>query len=186
MKKFVLVSLVGSVLVLGVVLSVAREAGLYSPSVPTWFKGSTEDKVEKLGLIQPSYADLMLWTGIRLDELYMGGRNAKWQYARHQAMKIRETLEKAALVDPSRREGVEGLLSANYPGLIEAIESGDSRKFEAAFGRLYASCIRCHMSHNVAFLPLIPTTSVSPITSGSLELWGEIQKQMREQVEEKE
>ena len=99
--------------------------------------------------------------------------------------KIEETLEKAALVDPTRRGGIEGLLSANYPGLIQAIDTKRSDEFQAAFGKLYASCVTCHVNHGVPFYPLVPTTSISPITSGSLELWQEIQKHLRQEQEKK-
>jgi hypothetical protein len=183
MKKSILISIIISLLVVGVVLTITSDIGFSITRAPTWLTGSTEDKVNNLGRIQPSYADLMLWTGIRFDELYAGGTRGKLEYAKHQAIKIKETLEKAAVIDPTRREGIEGLLSANYPSLIEAIESGELGKFNAAFGKLYSSCINCHVIQGVFFLPLIPTTSISPITSGSLEVWEEIQKQIR--LEEK-
>jgi len=186
MRKFILFSLIFSLAIAGGILAFARVSGRYAPPVPAWFKGSTANKVENLGLIQPSYADLMLWTGIRFDELYMGGSKGKWLYAKHEAKKIKETLEKAALVDPSKREGIEGLLSANYPGLTEAIDSQDADKFTAAFGRLYASCINCHLKHNVPFMPLIPTTSISPITSGSMKLWEGMLKQMQMEAQKKQ
>lgn len=187
MKKPILISIIIFLLVVGVVLTITSVIGFSIPitTVPTWLTGSTEDKVNNLGRIQPSYADFMLWTGIRFDELYAGGIKGKREYAKHQAIKIKETLEKAAVVDPTRREGIEGLISANYPSLIEAIESGERGKFNAAFGKLYSSCINCHVIQGVFFLPLIPTTSISPITSGSLEAWEEIQKQIRLEEERK-
>ncbi|MBI4228105.1 MAG: hypothetical protein HY693_00140, partial [Deltaproteobacteria bacterium] len=129
--------------------------------------------------------DLMLWTGIRLNELYVGGVGGKREYAKHQAIRIKETLEKAAVIDPRRKGGIDGLLSANYPGLIEAAGSGNLDHFNAAFGKLYASCVNCHVKSGVHFLPLIPATSISPITSGSMELWEEIQKHIREEQEKK-
>jgi len=185
MRKLILILAMTSLLVIGGVLAIMAEIGYYIPPTPNWLTGSTEDKVEKLGLIQPSYADLMLWTGIRLDELYAAGISGKSEYAKLQAIKIKETLEKAALVDPTRRAGLEGLLSANYPGLVEAIDSKNPDQFKAAFGKLYASCVNCHVNNGVPFYPLIPTTSVSPITSGSLEFLEEIQKHLREQQERK-
>lgn len=185
MRKPILILVMISLLVIGGVLAIMAEVGYYMPPIPAWFTRSTEDKVNELGRIQPCYADLMLWIGIRLDELYVGGVGGKREYAKHQAIKIKETLEKAAVVDPKRREGIEGLLSANYPSLIEAIESDEPEKFNAAFGKLYASCVNCHMKQGVFFLPLIPTTSISPITSGSLEVWEEIQKHMRQEEQKK-
>jgi hypothetical protein len=176
---------VTSFLVVGGVLAIMAKTGFYTPQIPAWFTGTTEDKVRKLGLIQPSYADLMLWNGIRLNELFAAGISGKTEYAKLQAKKIEETLEKAALVDPTRRGGIEGLLSANYPGLIQAIDSKRSDEFQAAFGKLYASCVTCHVNHGVPFYPLIPTTSISPITSGSIELWEEIQKHLRQEQEKK-
>jgi hypothetical protein len=182
MRKLVLISVMTSLLVavgvLGIMVAVAY---YYSPPTPAWFTGSTEDKVGKLALIQPSYADLMLWTGIRLNELFVAGTSGKWAYAKHQATKIQETLGKAAIVDPTKREGINGLLSANYPGLIEATESRNPEHFKAAFSRLYASCNTCHFSHAVPFAPLVPTTSISPVTSGSAELWQDIQKSLRQE-----
>lgn len=185
MKRTILISITITLIGSWAVLAVFKDAGYYRPPIPAWLTGSTEDKVNNLGRIQPSYADFMLWTGIRLDELYVGGSQGKSEYAKHQAIKIKETLEKAAEVDPTRREGIEGLLSANYPGLIEAIETKKPEKFSAAFGKLYASCVSCHISQGVFFLPLIPTTSISPITSGSLELLEEIQKHLREEESKK-
>ena len=185
MRKPVLILVVTSFLVVGGVLAIMAKTGFYTPQIPAWFTGTTEDKVQKLGLIQPSYADLMLWNGIRLNELFAAGISGKTEYAKLQAKKIEETLEKAALVDPTRRGGIEGLLSANYPGLIQAIDSKRSDEFQAAFGKLYASCVTCHVNHGVPFYPLIPTTSISPITSGSLELWQEIQKHLRQEQEKK-
>ena len=185
MRKPVLILVVTSFLVVGGVLAIMAKTGFYTPQIPAWFTGTTEDKVQKLGLIQPSYADLMLWNGIRLNELFAAGISGKTEYAKLQAKKIEETLEKAALVDPTRRGGIEGLLSANYPGLIQAIDSKRSDEFQAAFGKLYASCVTCHVNHGVPFYPLVPTTSISPITSGSLELWQEIQKHLRQEQEKK-
>jgi hypothetical protein len=186
MRKLVLVSVMTSLLVVGGILSIMVAVGYYyGPPTPAWFTGSTEDKVGKLGLIQPSYADLMLWTGIRLNELFVAGTTGKWAYAKHQAIKIQETLEKAAIVDPTKREGINGLLSANYPGIIEATESANSEHFKAAFSRFYASCTTCHFSHAVPFAPLVPTTSISPVTSGSAGLWQEIQKSLRKEEEKK-
>ena len=185
MRKPVLILVVTSFLVVGGVLAIMAKTGFYTPQIPAWFTGTTEDKVQKLGLIQPSYADLMLWNGIRLNELFAAGISGKTEYAKLQAKKIEETLEKAALVDPTRRGGIEGLLSANYPGLIQAIDSKRSDEFQAAFGKLYASCVTCHVNHGVPFYPLIPTTSISPITSGSIELWEEIQKHLRQEQEKK-
>jgi hypothetical protein len=185
MKKSLFVSIIISFLIVGVGLAVMKETGYYKPPVPTWLTGSTEEKVNELGLVQPSYADLMLWAGIRLNELFAAGVTGKTEYAKLQAMKIEETLEKAAVIDPTRRAGIEGLLSANYPGLIEAIDSKQSDVFQAAFGRLYASCINCHVKNGVHFYPLIPTTSISPITAGSIQSWEEIQKHMREEEEKK-
>ncbi len=186
MRKMILVIVVISSLATGGILAImAADLGRYRPPTPAWFTGTTEDKVQKLGLIQPSYADLMLWNGIRLNELFAAGISGKTEYAKLQAKKIEETLEKAALVDPTRRGGIEGLLSANYPGLIQAIDSKRSDEFQAAFGKLYASCVTCHVNHGVPFYPLIPTTSISPITSGSLELWQEIQKHLRQEQEKK-
>jgi hypothetical protein len=186
MRKLVLVSVMTSLLVVGGILSIIVAVGYYySPPTPAWFTGSTEDKVGKLGLIQPSYADLMLWTGIRLNELFVAGTTGKWAYAKHQAIKIQETLEKAAIVDPTKREGINGLLSANYPGIIEATESANPEHFKAAFSRFYASCTTCHFSHAVPFAPLVPTTSISPVTSGSAGLWQEIQKSLRKEEEKK-
>jgi hypothetical protein len=185
MKKSLFVSIIISFLIVGVGLAVMKETGFYKPSAPNWLTGSTEEKVNELGLVQPSYADLMLWTGIRLNELFAAGVTGKTQYANLQARKIKETLEKAAVVDPTRRPGIEGLLSANYPGLIEAIDSKQSDVFQAAFGKLYASCVNCHVKSGVHFYPLIPTTSISPITAGSIQSWEEIQKHMREEQEKK-
>ena len=185
MRKPVLILVVTSLLVVGGVLAIMAKTGFYTPQIPAWFTGTTEDKVRKLGLIQPSYADLMLWNGIRLNELFAAGISGKTEYAKLQAKKIEETLEKAALVDPTRRGGIEGLLSANYPGLIQAIDSKRADEFQAAFGKLYASCVTCHVNHGVPFYPLIPTTSISPITSGSIELWEEIQKHLRQEQEKK-
>ncbi len=180
MRKMVLLLIMISLVVAGGVLAIML------PPRPAWLTGSTEDKVEKLGLIQPSYADFMLWTGIRLNELYVGGLGQKWLYAKHQAIKISEALKKAAVVDPTRKEGIEALISGNYPGIIEAIDSQKIEEFQVAFGKLYASCNNCHVKHGVPFLPLIPTTSISPITSGSLELWQEIQKHMLPEEKEEE
>lgn len=185
MKKALFVSIIISFLIVGAGLAVMKETGFYKPSVPSWLTGSTEEKVNQLGIVQPSYADLMLWTGIRLNELFAAGVTGKTQYAKLQARKIEETLEKAALVDPRRRSGIEGLLSANYPGLIEAIDSNKTDVFQAAFGKLYASCVNCHVKNGVHFYPLIPTTSISPITAGSIQSWEEIQKHMREEQEKK-
>lgn len=185
MRKSILTSIVVSLLVMGGVLGIMAEVGFYTPPRPDWFTGSTEDKVGKIGLIQPSYADLMLWTGIRLDELFASGMSGKSEYAKLQAIKIKETLEKAAVVDPTRRSGIEGLLSVNYPDLIEAIDSKRPEQFKAAFGKLYASCVTCHVNNGVPFYPLIPTTSISPITSGSLEFLEEIQKNLRQEQEKK-
>ncbi|HEX9667490.1 MAG TPA: hypothetical protein VGA95_13165 [Thermodesulfobacteriota bacterium] len=185
MKKSLFVSIIISFLIVGVGLAVMKDTGYYKPSVPTWLTGSTEEKVNELGLVQPSYADLMLWTGIRLNELFAAGVTGKTQYAKLQARKIEETLEKAAVVDPRRRSGIEGLLSANYPGLIEAIDSNKTDVFQAAFGKLYASCVNCHVKNGVHFYPLIPTTSISPITAGSIQSWEEIQKHLREEQEKK-
>jgi hypothetical protein len=185
MKKPILILVLTSLLVVGGVLAIMAEVGYYTPPIPAWFTGSTEEKVQKLGLIQPSFADLMLWNGIRFNELFAAGTSGKWEYARHQSIKIRETLEKAAVVDPARRHAIEGLLSANYPGLVQATESKNLEEFEAAFGRLYASCTTCHLSNGVGFLPLIPTTSISPVTTGSFKLWQEVQKYMRQEQEKK-
>jgi hypothetical protein len=185
MKKSLFVSIIISFLIVGVGLAVMKDTGYYKPSVPTWLTGSTEEKVNELGLVQPSYADLMLWTGIRLNELFAAGVTGKTQYAKLQARKIEETLEKAAVVDPRRRSGIEGLLSANYPGLIDAIDSNKTDVFQAAFGKLYASCVNCHVKNGVHFYPLIPTTSISPITAGSIQSWEEIQKHLREEQEKK-
>lgn len=186
MRKLVLISVITSVLVAGGILGIMVAVGYYySPPTPAWFTGSTEDKVGKLGLIQPSYADLMLWTGIRLNELFVAGTSGKWAYAKHQAIKIQETLEKAAIVDPTKREGINGLLSANYPGIIEATEARNPEHFKAAFSRLYGSCTTCHFNHQVPFAPLVPTTSISPVTSGSAALWQEIQKSLRQEEEKK-
>jgi hypothetical protein len=185
MRKLILVLVTISLLVVGGALAIMAEISHYSPPMPTWLTGSTEDKVQKLGLIQPSYADLMLWTGIRLDELYASVMAEKSEYAKLQAIKIKETLEKAAVVDPTRREAIEGLLSANYPGLIEAIDSKKPDRSKAAFAKLYASCVNCHVTHGVPFYPLIPTTSISPITSGSIEFLEQIQKYLRQEQEKK-
>lgn len=185
MKRSLFASIMLSLLIVGVGLAVMKETGFYKPPVPAWLTGSTEEKVNELGLVQPSYADFMLWAGIRLNELFAAGVTGKTQYANLQARKIRETLEKAALVDPTRRPGIEGLLSANYPGLIDAIESKQSDVFQAAFGKLYASCVNCHVKSGVHFYPLIPTTSISPITAGSIQSWEEIQKHLREEQEKK-
>ena len=185
MKKALFVSTIISFLIVGVGFAVMKETGFYKPSAPTWLTGSTEEKVNELGLVQPSYADLMLWTGIRLNELYAAGMTGKTEYAGLQARKIKETLEKAALVDPTKRPGIEGVLSANYPGLIEAIDSKQTDVFKAAFGKLYASCVSCHVKHGVHFYPLIPTTSISPITSGSIKDWEGIQEDMREEQKKK-
>lgn len=171
------------IFVFGIFAAFSSDVAYYSPPPPTWLKGSTKDRVYQLGLIQPSYADFMLWTGIRLNELYVGGSRGQWEYAKHEALKIKENLQKAALVDTSRRHAIEGLISANYPGLIKAIDSHDPDKFQAAFGRLYASCVACHTKKGVHFIPLIPTTSISPITSGSMELWEEVQKHIREEAQ---
>ena len=185
MKKTLFVSTIISFLIVGVGFAVMKESGFYKPSAPTWLTGSTEERVNELGLVQPSYADLMLWTGIRLNELFAAGVTGKTEYANLQARKIKETLEKAALVDPTKRPGIEGLLSANYPGLTDAIDSKHSDVFQAAFGKLYASCVNCHVKQGVHFYPLIPTTSISPITAGSIQSWEEIQQHMREEQEKK-
>lgn len=185
MKKSLFASIMLSLLIVGVGLAVVKETGFYKAPEPAWLTGSTEEKVNELGLVQPSYADFMLWTGIRLNELFAAGVTGKTQYAALQARKIKETLEKAATVDPTKRPGIEGLLSANYPGLIDAINSKQSDVFQAAFAKLYASCVNCHVKQGVHFYPLIPTTSISPITSGSIQSWEEIQKHLREEQEKK-
>lgn len=185
MKKPILIFTLISLLLAGIGLAIAKNPDFYSLPIPAWLTGSTEDKINNLGSIQPSYADHMLWIGIRFDELFAAGKIQKWQYARHQAIKIKETLEKAAFIDPSRKTGIKGLISANYPGLIEAIDTQNQEKFQGAFAKLYASCVNCHVKQGVFFLPLIPTTSVSPITSGSLELLDEIQKHLREEEKPK-
>lgn len=185
MKKSVLGSIIILFLIVGVGLAVMKETGYYKPTVPGWLKGSTEEKINQLGIVQPSYADLMLWTGIRLNELFAAGVTGKTEYAKLQARKIEETLQKAAVMDPTKRAGIEGLIAANYPGLIEAIDANKSDEFQAAFGKLYASCVSCHVKHGVHFYPLIPTTSISPITAGSIKSWEEIQTHMREEQEKK-
>ncbi|MBI4228374.1 MAG: hypothetical protein HY693_01500, partial [Deltaproteobacteria bacterium] len=59
MKKPIYISIIVLLLIAGVGLAVMKETGFYKPPVPAWLKGSTEDKINELGSIQPSYADLM-------------------------------------------------------------------------------------------------------------------------------
>jgi hypothetical protein len=115
---------------------------------------------------KPGLADLMTMTvQPRHIKLAIAGRSKNWVYAKYELAELGDALARAASVWPKYKGlPIDGMVDAFAKGpmaqVSAAIDSKDTTRFEAAYGRLAEGCNACHQAANVGHV-VIKTPAIS-------------------------
>lgn len=116
-----------------------------------WLTGTPE---QKFGRIEAQLRGLdvtMVEIGYRFTELYFGGKDRNWDYAKYQTEKIETALRLALERRPKRAKSAQPFLNETLPAVQKAIASRSPAGFNAAMDRLRTGCMKCHADEQVPF-----------------------------------
>lgn len=128
-----------------------------------WLKGSPHEKLDVVAGQLRGFDMAMVEVGYRYQELYWAGMDGNWEYAEHQAEKIKQAIEYGLVRRPKRTESAEKFLHA-LPEMDSVVKRRDSTAFVPAFQMLTKNCNACHRDEKVGYFTVaIPVVRQSPI-----------------------
>lgn len=122
-----------------------------------WLSGSVDERFQAIGDQFGGFSQTMLEVGLRYTDLYWAIEDGNWEYARYQAEKIGDAIERGTVRRPGRETSSRALfLDDPLPALIEAIDSGEDDRIRASFTSLTDACNRCHVAEQMGFVIIEP------------------------------
>ncbi|MGH9812124.1 MAG: hypothetical protein ACRD4T_03215 [Candidatus Acidiferrales bacterium] len=142
-----------------------REARAAGPApAGDWLQTAPQERVRQLERHLRG-TDVAMWEiGYRFTELFHGGEDGNWDYAKYQAEKIELALRLALERRPKRAQSAQPFLSNDLPTVQQAIQARDPAAFRDAIERLRAGCVRCHTDEKLPFFTVeLPERRISPV-----------------------
>jgi hypothetical protein len=151
----------------GVILALLFAAGCAPPDTPptsgsgdggaAWLSGSVDERFQAVGDQFGGFSQTMLEVGLRYTDLHWAIEDGNWEYARYQAEKIGDAIERGTVRRPGRDTSSRALfLDGPLPALMEAIDSGEGDRIRGSFTSLTDACNRCHVAEQMGFLVVGP------------------------------
>jgi len=108
----------------------------------------------------------MIEIGHRYQELYWAGRDANWDYALFQAMRMRGAFQSALDAKPERASDMASFLMSVVPAMEDAAARKDAEAFKGRFAAMTSACNGCHEIAKMPFLlvrpPIARASAVGP------------------------
>jgi len=147
-------------------MNLLKTVGLFALTALAAATALAQSGEQAPAVYRPGLGDLMTMTvQPRHLKLGLAGQEKNWAYAAYELHELEESLERIAHVWPKWRQvdiGTTILATTKDPleSVEQAIKDRDPAKFNAAFGRLTATCNACHQSSNVGFVVIqVPRSS---------------------------
>jgi hypothetical protein len=122
-----------------------------------WLSGPVDERFQAVGDQFGGFSQTMLEVGLRYTDLHWAIEDGNRDYARYQAEKIGDAIERGAVRRPGREASSRALfLDGPLPALMEAIDSGEDERIRASFSSLTDACNRCHVAEQMGFLVVGP------------------------------
>jgi hypothetical protein len=115
-----------------------------------WIRGNASEKLKTIEKHFRGLDNAMVETGYRYQELYWGGLEGNWPYAKYQADKIKLAIEYSLERRPKRIPSAEPFLQYSLPQIQKSIDSKDTSDFRKSFQLLTTACNNCHQAENVS------------------------------------
>jgi hypothetical protein len=122
-----------------------------------WLSGPVDDRFQAVGEQFGGFSQTMLEVGLRYGELHWAIEDGNWDYARYQAEKIGDAIERGTVRRPGREASSRALfLDGPLPAFQEALDTADGDRIRANFVSLTEACNRCHVAEQMGFLMVGP------------------------------
>src|SRR5688572_20309245 len=129
-----------------------------------WLQGNADDRFNQVEKQLRGLDKTMVEVGYRFSELYFGGKDRNWEYAKYQAEKIDLAIRLGLERRPKRAQSAQFFLREEIPAVLEAIKSGNDGIFQEGMDRFRASCMKCHTLENVPYFTVeFPEHRLSPV-----------------------
>jgi hypothetical protein len=103
----------------------------------------------------------------RYTEMYFGGVDGNWGYARHMADELGNAFAVGLERRPQYRKNADALfLKGPYPQVVEAIKAKDVALFKQRIETMRAACTACHAAEAHPFIKIgVPTVRRNPVVN---------------------
>jgi hypothetical protein len=136
---------------------------------PTWLKGTTAQKLDKLADIQPGLGPVMVDYSNRAGNVYYAAQAGNWGFAAYQLKEMTEIQEVAENTRPEKASALRAFEKSTLVPLARDIEGQDHATFEKDFQTMIVACNGCHQANGMGFivyqLPAQPATPAKMETS---------------------
>jgi hypothetical protein len=129
-----------------------------------WIKGTEQEQLKTIEKHFRGFDNTMVEVGYRYQELYWGGQDNNWEYAKYQLEKIKYALENGIQRRPKRANSATPFLKTAIPDMQRFIETKNIIEFNKGITLLTAQCNNCHSMEKVPhFTVNFPLQRLSPI-----------------------
>jgi hypothetical protein len=107
--------------------------------------------LQTLSQITPGLSTYMMETAQRFGVMWFAAQQNNWDLAAFEAREAESVLSHGAIrssSNQSRQQGIVGYNTAFMDPLIQAAQSGDQSRFQAAYTAAIQGCNACHASQN--------------------------------------
>lgn len=108
--------------------------------------------VPALLALAPTFTSFMPDFAERFHVMHRAGDAGDWAVAAHELQEMQRTMRVAKFIDPEKAALMEGMLSANFEALNEAIEKGDRATFDKGLVDTLNNCNACHIAVGSPFV----------------------------------
>ena len=88
----------------------------------------------------------------RFHVMHRAGEAGDWAVASHELEEMKRMSELSTSIDADKGKLLTGMMGPSFTALEEAIEHGDSQKFEHALTQTIGTCNACHTATGSAFV----------------------------------
>ncbi len=99
--------------------------------------------------IQPGLSTYMMETAQRFGIMWFAAQQNNWDFAAFEAREAEEVLQHGAVrSNQARQQGIGAYNTGFMEPLIQAAQSGDATRFQAAYTSAIGGCNACHAAQN--------------------------------------
>ena len=154
MRALRVTALVGAVLALVAVGASAQS---------DWLKGSTEQKLDTLGKLQPGLGTVMIEYANRFTNAYYAAKGGNWGLADYMVKEMGEIQEVGETTRPARADALKAF-EGSLTDLQGAIKAKDFKKFDTLFKQAVQGCNGCHAGQGFPYIKYqLPKTPPAPL-----------------------
>ena len=130
---------------------------------PSWLKGTTAQKLDKLADIQPGLGPVMVDYSNRAGNTYYSAQAGNWGFAAYQLKEMTEIQEVAENTRPEKAAALQAFEKSTLVPLARDIENQDQTTFKKDFQTMIAACNGCHKANGMGFVVYqLPAQPVTP------------------------